>query len=65
MREDAGRVRCDHDAKNLGVLRRIALNLVNREHSVKGSRKSKLRRAAWYPDYPRDLLGLRTEPQAG
>lgn len=65
MREDACRVRCDHGAENLGVLRRIALNLVNLEHSVKGSKKSKLRRAAWHPDYLRDLLGLRTEPQAG
>ncbi len=42
MREDACRVRCDHGAENLGVLRRIALNLVSLEHSVKGSKKVRI-----------------------
>jgi hypothetical protein len=63
VHEDVRRVRCGNCAENLGVLRRIALNLVSRENSIKGSKKSKLRRAAWHPDYLRDLLGLRTQPQ--
>jgi predicted transposase YbfD/YdcC len=63
MHEDVYRVRCGDGADNLGVLRRMARNLVSRENSIKGSKKSKLRRAAWHPDYLRDLLGLRIQPQ--
>lgn len=51
FREDDCRVRQEHAAQNLAVLRHMALNLLKREKSFKGGVKAKRLRAAWNDDY--------------
>jgi predicted transposase YbfD/YdcC len=58
--EDASRVRRDHGAENLGLLRRISLNLIKQDKS-KGSVKLKRKRAAWSDEFLAQLLG-KAEP---
>jgi hypothetical protein len=58
--EDASRVRRDHGAENLGLLRRISLNLIKQDKS-KGSIKLKRKRAGWNDEFMAQLLG-RTQP---
>jgi predicted transposase YbfD/YdcC len=47
FREDASRVRTDFAPQNFAVLRHIALNLLKRATTVKGSLKSKRLKAGW------------------
>ena len=49
--EDRCRVRLGQGARNLAVLRKIALNLLKREKSSKGGVATKRRRAGWDDDY--------------
>lgn len=49
--EDASRVRTGHGAHNLALLRRIALNGLNREQSLKRSNRQKSLRAAMDNNY--------------
>jgi hypothetical protein len=58
--EDASRVRRDHGAENLGLLRRISLNLIKQDKS-KGSVKLKRKRAAWSDEFLAQLHG-KAEP---
>lgn len=51
FREDESRVREGNGAENLNVLRHLALNLVKKETSVKGSMRIKLKRCALDPKY--------------
>jgi len=53
--EDMSRTRRDHGAENLGLLRRLVLNLARGDKS-KGSLAGKLRRAAWNEGYMFKLL---------
>ena len=55
MNEDGQRHRKDHGPENLALLRRLALNLAQREPS-KGSMKGKLKRAGWDNAYLACLL---------
>ena len=55
--EDACRVRRDHGAENMALMRRITLNLIRTDTS-KGSVKLKRHRAAWNDDFLAQLLGL-------
>ena len=55
--EDASRVRKAYAPENLGLLRRIALNLVRQEPS-KGSLKGKRKRAGWDNAYLATVLGI-------
>src|SRR6185437_5754469 len=48
--EDACRIRKDNGAENFSRLRRIALNLLQRETSLKGGIKTKRLKAGW--DHP-------------
>lgn len=48
--EDRCHTRNDNTAENLGLLRRIALNLI-RTDTEKGSIKGRIKRAAWNDDY--------------
>ena len=55
MNEDRKRNWKDHGPENIGLLRRLALNLVKLEGS-KGSIKGKLKRAGWNDDFLASLL---------
>ena len=55
MNEDRKRNRKDHGPENIGLLRRLALNLAKLEGS-KGSMKGKLKRAGWNDAFLRRLL---------
>jgi predicted transposase YbfD/YdcC len=54
--EDASRVRCDHGAQNLALLRRMSLNLIKQDQS-KGSIQLKRKRAGWNDEFMAQLLG--------
>ncbi len=56
FREDDSRVRDRRAARNLAVLRRIAINLVDRDRSAKASVRAKRKKAAWNDDYMLQLL---------
>jgi predicted transposase YbfD/YdcC len=58
--EDASRVRRDHGAQNLALLRRMSLNLIKQDKS-KGSIGLKRKRAGWNDEFMAQLLG-RTQP---
>ncbi len=51
FREDESRVRKDHGAENLAVLRQMALNLLKREKTAKGGIHAKRLQAGWNNDY--------------
>jgi predicted transposase YbfD/YdcC len=51
FREDESRVRKDHAAENLAVLRQMALNLLKRETTAKGGIHAKRLQAGWNNDY--------------
>lgn len=56
FREDASRVRTANGPRNLGTLRRIALNLIKNETSEKGSKKMKSFRAGLTNRYLEKIL---------
>jgi predicted transposase YbfD/YdcC len=51
FREDESRVRKDHGAENLAVLRHMALNLLKNEKTAKGGIHAKRLQAGWNNDY--------------
>ena len=57
MGEDQSRVRAGHAAHNLGTLRRLALNLLQREQTKKRGIKGKQKNAGWDHTYLLKLLG--------
>lgn len=54
--EDAHRTRKDHSAANLGLIRRLALNLLRRHPSDKNSLRRRQRQALFNDDYRTSLL---------
>jgi hypothetical protein len=56
FREDDSRARDQRTARNLAVLRKIAINLVARDRSTKASVRARRKRAAWDSDYMVQLL---------
>jgi predicted transposase YbfD/YdcC len=58
LNEDQSRVRTGHAAENLGLLRRIALNLLRRDQRCDGGIKTKQLNASWDHAYLQSLLGL-------
>ena len=54
--EDQSRLRAGHGAKNMAVVRHLALNLV-RQAADKRSIKRRRKRAAWDPKYLLEILG--------
>jgi predicted transposase YbfD/YdcC len=58
FREDESRARVGHSQKNLTVVRKIALNLLKNEKSVKNGIKAKRYRASLSNDYLLKVLGI-------
>ena len=56
FREDDSRVRDRRAARNLAVLRRIAVNLVGRDRSARASVRARRKKAAWNDNYMLQLL---------
>lgn len=56
FREDDSRVRTDFAPENLGILRRIALNLLKQETTLKVGVKAKRKAAGWDETYLRRVL---------
>jgi predicted transposase YbfD/YdcC len=61
FREDESRVRTGDGAENLGMLRRIALNLIRLDRNRKGSVHTKRLKAGWDQGYLLQLLTPRTK----
>jgi predicted transposase YbfD/YdcC len=56
MGEDVNRTRQGESAQNLALMRKLALNLLRREHSVTGSIAAKQKRAEWDHEYLLKIL---------
>jgi predicted transposase YbfD/YdcC len=56
FREDMSRIRMDHGPENFALIRHIALNLLQHEHSFKGSVKTKRLKAGWNNAYLAKVL---------
>lgn len=63
FREDASAVHLRQAAANLGIMRKLALNIFRLDTSSKLSLPRKRKNAAWKPDYLFDLLGLQPVSQ--
>jgi hypothetical protein len=55
MNEDRARNRTGNGAKNLALLRRMALNLARTE-PTKGSMRGKIKKAGWSDDFMLDMI---------
>lgn len=58
FREDDSRARTKNAAQNVASLRRIALNLIKKDHSLDCSQRAKRLGAALDPDFLKHLLGI-------
>ena len=56
--EDGSAVRVGRSAENMSTLRRLALNLVKEEKSLKTGAAAKRKRAGWDLEYLRTILRL-------
>jgi len=57
FKDDLSRYRTGHGAKNMAVVRRLALNLV-RANKSKGSVKTRRKKAGWDPDFLLEILQI-------
>ena len=58
FREDDSRLRDRNAAANLSVIRKIAINLVKADKSIKGSIKGRRKAAGWNNDYMQKIVGF-------
>ena len=54
--DDKNRCRTGHAQENLSILKRIALNMLNKETSTKIGLKAKRKKAGWNTDYLRKII---------
>jgi predicted transposase YbfD/YdcC len=54
--EDKSRIRKDNAPENLAILRKIALNIVKRERTRKGSVRARVKKAGWDNSYLEQIL---------
>jgi hypothetical protein len=59
FREDDSRVRDRIAARNLAILRKIAINLIGRDRSTRISVRARRKKAAWNDNYMLSLLAGR------
>jgi predicted transposase YbfD/YdcC len=64
FREDDSRVRDRTAARNLALLRKIALNLLGRDRASTASVRARRKRAAWHDEYMFQLLAGSSQPLA-
>jgi predicted transposase YbfD/YdcC len=62
FREDDSRVRDRAAARNLALVRKIALNLIGRDRSSTASVRARRKRAAWNDEYMFQLLARSSQP---
>lgn len=58
FKEDANRTRTDNAAENLSIVRRVALNLLKDESTMKVGIAAKRKAAGWNTDYLQSVLNL-------
>jgi hypothetical protein len=58
FREDESRLRDRNAAANLAVIRKIAINLVKADKTLKGSIKGRRKAAGWDNDYMQKIIGF-------
>ena len=58
FREDDSRKRTEHSAENFSTVRKIALNLLKQDSSLKLGLKGKRLNAAWNNEYLKKILGI-------
>ncbi len=58
FREDESRVRDRIAARNLAVLRKVALNLISRDQASKTNKRGRRKQDAWNYDYMLQLLRI-------
>jgi len=63
FREDESRIRIGHAAENIALVRKLALNLLRKDTSIKVGIKAKRMNAAWDNEYLLKVLGV--EKQEG
>jgi predicted transposase YbfD/YdcC len=56
--EDRSRIRQGHSAQNLSLVRKVALNLLRHEPTVKRGIKTKRMKAGWDDGYLKSILKL-------
>jgi predicted transposase YbfD/YdcC len=56
FKEDASRVRKDNGAENLSVIRHMAINIMRKDKSTKGSVKARRYKCALSPEYANKVL---------
>jgi len=54
--EDRSRIRKDHGAENMAIIRRFVMNILQHEKKIKGSFKTKLKALSWDIDYALSLI---------
>ncbi|NMM26985.1 MAG: ISAs1 family transposase, partial [Glaciimonas sp.] len=59
FKEDACRIRAGHAAENFNIIRKITMNLLRQDTSMKRSIPKKRLYAALHDQYLADVLGLR------
>jgi len=58
FKEDANRTRTDNSAENLSIVRRVALNLLKAESTLKVGIAAKRKAAGWNNEYLETILKL-------